>query len=228
MKYILSGGGDPPETVLVDNYYRKLLMDIASHPGPDIGFVAHAIAPKDWSFEEATHWLMNRDAFRDLQVETIKNLDAPEAFSRCKSVFLMGGNTFRLAQALRQSGVFQQLAHFDAAGIVYGCSAGAIMAGHSISTATLGKEADANDVGLEDLRGLNLAGGFDVLTHFTPDDLSAVRDHIQREKRGVICIPENSGGVLTDGRIQCLGPAPITVVTSEARVDLYEGQSSEL
>lgn len=95
------------------------------------------------------------------------NLDHEIDYSEiesCDAMYVCGGNTFALLAKIRNT-------HFDAAietfvnnGKVYlGVSAGSIVVTPSIAGAEV-EPADLNNVGLKDLRGLNIVG-FEVFPH---------------------------------------------------------------
>jgi peptidase E len=214
MAIILAGGGDPHQSLAVDLWFRTSLHQLASQRRTvDVAFVADAIAPKEWSFQRAERWLQDRDAMEGLSIKTIRQVpkNAPKLRSAL-SVFLMGGNTFRLLRTLHSPHVAAAVKYMAKRGLVYGCSAGAVVFGHSIKSALIGKEADKNEIGLQDLRGLNLLCGANVLTHFTPEDRQAAERLTNEEGRPCICIPEESGCVWNAGRLKNVGEATIELV----------------
>jgi peptidase E len=195
MKVILSGGGDPPQSILTDKYYRNLILESSSRGGADILFVPDAVIP-DWSINQAVEWL-RRDTFEDLTVE-IGYLAQIRQQPEPRSIFLMGGNTFRLLDAFLAWDTGPFLRRYANEGIVYGCSAGSIILGKSIRTAFLGQEPDANEVGLDRFEGLDLLCGLNIVPHFVEADLESVADLVDAELSGCLCIAED-GGALWDG-----------------------------
>ena len=81
---------------------------------------------------------------------------------------ITGGNTFKLLNHLRQSGLDETIKEFWQKGevVLSGFSAGAIVLSPSIETAKTGV-GDANELGITDLAGLNIIN-FEVWPHYEP------------------------------------------------------------
>ncbi len=81
-------------------------------------------------------------------------------------LMITGGNTFKLLNHLRQSGLDQAVIQFWKKGgvVLAGFSAGAIVLGPSIKTA---KTGNPSEVGLTDLSGLGIVN-FQVWPHYEP------------------------------------------------------------
>ena len=139
-------------------------------------------------------------------------------------IAIPGGNTFALLHELRSLGLMNILqGHIDAGGAVYGGSAGAILAGCDIGIAAT---ADANDVGLKDLRGLNLVDGLDVLPHYTTEQEDTARAHAIGTGRSVLCLPETSGVISTaTAELRNVGPSTAYIVHPE-RTETLEASGS--
>jgi peptidase E len=211
MAIILGGGGDPEQTPLVDQWFRREIL--ASRPASaDILFLAQAVAPDDWSFERATSWLLDREAFEGLQVEVPENLAAIGVSDDYRSMYIMGGNTFRLMDRIRKASVQRVITGAALNALVYGCSAGAVIFGADIRIAFLGAEADVDEVGLSDYSGLNLLNGFNVLPHYEPNDLADVVDFSRETKSGCVCVDESGGALWDAGRLTNLGEQPVLIV----------------
>jgi peptidase E len=96
-----------------------------------------------------------------------------EKILRANILIISGGNTFELLNNLRQSGLDRSIRDFAKKEdfILSGFSAGAIVLGPTIETATVPSGNDPNDlvdenlVGLKDLTGLGLIA-FEVFPHF--------------------------------------------------------------
>lgn len=129
-------------------------------------------------------------------------------------VAVPGGNTFDLLHALRTAGLLSLLEeHLARGGSFYGGSAGAVVAGADVGIALT---ADPNHVGLGDTRGLDLAGGCDILPHYTDGQESTARAHLGTTGRPVLCLPESSGVVLVAGTARNVGPSEVKLVTETA------------
>ena len=92
-------------------------------------------------------------------------------------LIITGGNTFKLLNHLRQSGLGETIKKFWQKGrvVLSGFSAGAIVLSPSIQTAKTGC-GDANELGLTDLTGLNIVD-FEVWPHFEPSQESKVAEY---------------------------------------------------
>lgn len=197
MTIILAGGGDPPQSISTDRHYAALIRASPARQGSDLQFIPNAVIP-DWSTDQAVDWLQ-RDSFADLSIKVVDDLAHIAELPEPRSIFLMGGNTFRLLNDILKNSAEPFLRHYAEEGILYGCSAGAIVLGQSIRSAYLGQEADTNDVGLSQFDGLDLLGGLNVLPHFVPADLDSIKGLVEEEGSGCLCIAED-GGALWDGR----------------------------
>jgi dipeptidase E len=96
------------------------------------------------------------------QIDMWKSLKGHSAadLERYRGIFIGGGNTYHLLKQLRAAGFDLSIADYTSrGGVVYGGSAGAIIMGQDISPCA---HIDPNNVGLTDLRGLNLLDGDSV------------------------------------------------------------------
>ncbi len=84
-------------------------------------------------------------------------------------VYVNGGNTFEILDHLRNLKIDRYLKQGVKAGKLYfGVSAGSIIAGPSIESAGEGSEGDRNNIGLIDLKGLELTN-IVIVPHFRPE-----------------------------------------------------------
>ena len=133
-------------------------------------------------------------------IDEIKKFDA---------VYIGGGNTFKLMKEFKDS-TFDKLLidfyHFG--GHIYGGSAGAIILGENIITAS---KDDINEVGLKDLRGLNLCNEYSILCHYTPKDDEFINNLIKNHKIKIIALQENSGIIVKNREISPVGYGEIYI-----------------
>src|SRR3989338_2370807 len=85
--------------------------------------------------------------------------------------------------------------------IIYGGSAGAIIFGRDISTASFGACKDKNIVKLKDSRCLNLVNNYDLQCHYLPKEKPQVLNHMKKSKTPIIALPEDSGILVEDNKI---------------------------
>lgn len=92
-------------------------------------------------------------------------------------LIITGGNTFKLLNHLRQSGLSETIREFWQRGnvVLSGFSAGAIVLSPSIETAKAGA-GDANELGITDLTGLGIVD-FEIWPHYEPGQEMEVAEY---------------------------------------------------
>src|SRR5688572_14846997 len=108
MRLILAGGGDASQSILTDEFYISLLEK------GNILFLPQAISPETWSYERAFEWIQKPVPFKKLEIFMWNNLDDKRYgdVEKFESIYLMGGNTFKLLKVLRDTGFDQLLSKF--------------------------------------------------------------------------------------------------------------------
>lgn len=198
----LSGGGNEEDSRLIDEYFLSAL------PNKKILYVPIAMT-KTFSFEQCYDWITStlpncsRD---DVWIDMATKLDMvsfSDLFSY-DAVYLGGGNTFYLLDTLRKTGFDQKLKEFFLAGrCIYGGSAGAIVLGGSIETASF---FDSNDPKIERLDGLGLVQNYLIWPHYEPvHDLLVERLSARNSKMSIIAMPERGGVRIFDEKIESIG-----------------------
>ncbi len=93
-------------------------------------------------------------------------------------------------------------------GIVYGGSAGAIILGKDIRTAS-----EAKGISLDDYEGLNVLGEYSVLCHYNSEggNKREILELTSIIKSPIISIPEKSGVISTSGKLLVLGNEHVDV-----------------
>jgi dipeptidase E len=224
MTFILNGGGDAQATAPIDS----LLAD--ELPRRTMLYVPHAVAPSPWSFDRALEWLRGHEALDGIEITMWTELQG-HGYSELDdfdAIYLMGGNTFVLLAALRSSGFDALLDKFAASKrVICGVSAGAIVLGQNIATASLGDEADENTVGLTDLSGLKLLGDYQVHTHYTDEDRPGMTQYVRDSGPAtkVICIPEDAGVIVSDYRREVVGGSSIVIYTADEQEAVSPGST---
>lgn len=201
-RLIFAGGGNAADSVAIDRVFadwsrggRTLYLPIA------MDGVKHSHAScLDW-FRAAFDPL----GLRDVEMWTDLESHRHEFLSRFASIYVGGGNTFRLLKLVRESGFYFALEEFvRLGGAVYGGSAGAILIGKSIATCV---HVDVNDVGITDLRGLNFAHGRSIWCHYTEADDERIAAYRRATGKAIWAIPERAGIVVEGDQIRVLGTA---------------------
>lgn len=129
----------------------------------------------------------------------------PELRSALESeaLYLSGGNTFYFLKNLRRSGLLPELhGYVKKGGVLFGVSAGSIIMTPTIALSGLVPgEADENEVGLRNLKGLGLVN-FEVYPHYSQSRASvrALRQYTKPLSKRVYAFPDGSG-VVVNGSI---------------------------
>jgi dipeptidase E len=198
---ILGGGGSADEELVVLDYYARLIGR-----GGNVLYLPVAAPDSETNIERYRRWIASVLPPRRLRVGDIWpafEAHKPDELDSFDSVFLGGGNTFRLLQQLRASGFAQALIDFCRSGrTIYGGSAGAIVFGRDISSCAY---HDANDVGLTDTQGLDLCGGYSVWCHFEPEQEESIERHVRASGESLIVLASTSGAVVTEEGVFGLG-----------------------
>jgi len=184
---ILAGGGNPQEVVEIDDYFAGFVDKTKK-----VIYIPIAMEPECFTYEECYKWfasvysnygIVNFEMWTELKNRTL-NCD------EVAGVFIGGGNTFKLLKYIKDTGFDKVLKQYiDNNGIVYGGSAGAIILGKTIGTAT---HADKNNVNLIDFSGLNCLYDYDIWCHYTDEDEQLVLGY----EYPLIIMHKNSGLVV--------------------------------
>lgn len=149
---------------------------------------------------------------QQIDMWTTLNGHQPAELGAYAGIFIGGGNTYWLLHQLRAGGFDGAIRRYaQEGGAVYGGSAGAIVLGANISTCA---HMDHNDVGLTDMRGLDLLDGHAVWCHFQPSDYPLCQAFIMRTRIATFLLAETSG-VWRRGREDyvALGAPPARLIT---------------
>lgn len=201
-KLLLTSSGLTPE--LSETFLR--LLEIKPQE-TNVGFIATASEQET----EAPYVLKDRASLEALGFTTVIDVDIkqPDGLAKldsCQVVFVAGGNTYYLLHWMRKGGFDQKLKQLLSDGKFYvGASAGSMVLGTSIETATLG-EPDRNDVGLEDLRALRQVP-FMIAPHFV-DSQQVELDAFAKKAalRPIVGLEDGQAILCIGDRYKLLGP----------------------
>lgn len=227
MDLILAGGGNEDQSRTVDTYF----LDLFNHAKTML-YIPIAI-----DFEKRPHtpssvyqWIcetFDRLGFSNIDMTTDLENISFDRLSSFGSVYIGGGNTFRLLKLFKETGFYDLLAKYinEAIGPVYGGSAGAILFGHTITTARLGEQIDPELPGFKDYDSYNHVGGMDVDVHYFPRHDDEVQEYIKKHRRPVISIPEESAIHVTKDKnsqsvIKAIGDQPVYIFDSQGKSEL--------
>lgn len=197
---ILGGGGD--EKVAFDSH-KYFYESLGSQK--KVLYIPVAMDPNEHSWSSCFNWF--NLAFSEIGNISINMLTefrglSFDFLSQYEGVYVGGGNTFKLLNIFKSCDFDQLLIQYiNNGGIYYGGSAGAIIMGKTIDTAT---DYDTNEVGLKDLNGLNLVDDYSIWPHYISDNKQIVTNW--RKSNGkVICIGEDSALIINNQNHEFLG-----------------------
>ena len=205
VRIILAGGGGAEDSRPIDELLIKLIP-----PGEKLLYIP--IAWKSGDFKTCYDWFT--DTFGALgfsNIEMWTNLEGRKLkdLKDIGAIYLGGGNTFSLLHDLRQSGFYNVLkGYIDSNRIIYGGSAGAIIWGKDIRTASFGRDSDENSVGIKEFSGLNQVRGYSIQCHYMPDQDNELMDFVKHHNVPVIALPERSGLFVENQTITVKGYEP--------------------
>ena len=210
MGIFLTGGGDQEYFKEIDRYF------ISQIPAPGKVLVI-PFATDDEDFEDVKERL--EDVFLGNYIKEVNLLDKPRGLTsdeleRYSAVYIEGGNTFQLIQAVRESELFNSLKAFSKLDKpIYADSAGAILLGADTETAFLGDDPDSDDQKLQSYRGLDIIPPWSIHAHYDSSEDDALTQLVYDKANPVIAIPEEGGVLLESGTIFSMGEAPISLFT---------------
>ena len=203
---LLSGGGRKADVSLV-----KLLVKSIPENGRLL-YIPVAIPLARISYGQCYDWITSthgRNGLKRIDMWTDLKDRRYEDLARYSAVFIGGGNTFSLLRQIREAGFDRLLLEYIMNGLpVYGGSAGAIILGKDIGTAYFGGDADKNEVGLKDLKGLDVARGYSIACHHN----GLKYDHFAAEYSQTTGIPtialrDGTGIQVKNHKILVIGPS---------------------
>ena len=193
-RMILAGGGDASDSKPLDDLFVSLLQP------KKILYIP--LAWKTGDFNCCKEWFSS--IFDDFEMWIDLHNKTAEDVERFGGIYIGGGNTFSLLHDLRTTGFDKLLLLFlDSGKPIYGGSAGAIIFGSSIKTASLGKDSDSNDVGLKDLSGFNIVQGYSIQCHYEEGQDDELKELSRHQK--IIALSERSGIIVDDIEIKVIG-----------------------
>ncbi len=218
----LSGGGGRKDSRLLDRAFAKKVKK-----GKRILYIPIAMPEKQHTFGSCFEWIRGTlkpfgitkiDMWTDLSGRNYKALKQYDA------VYIGGGNTFYLLKTIRDSGFDKLLLRYlKDGGVYYGGSAGAIITGKDIGTSYVGGASDKNIVGLKNLRGLNLVNGYSIVCHYAEKYDKGAKSYIKRYRANMLCLPEETGLYVSDGKIKVMGTKKVAVFTRSGKRILGKG-----
>lgn len=206
MKLILCGGGWGKKTIIPNKAFEGII-----DPSKPILYIPVAREKRAPAYQDCTEWLLNEfSGITHGPIDTIESTDsiANIDLSAYTAIFIGGGNTYKLLKELKDSGAMQDIINYiNNGGIIYGCSAGAIVFGQNINCCSY---EDSNDVGLKDMRGFDLIFGCNLSAHYmnADDQTNEIATKLLSEQScitPVIALPEEDSLYINGDSIQIIG-----------------------
>lgn len=211
MKLILAGGGGAEASKKVDEYFLNLV---------DTGKVLYLpIAMPTEKHNSCQKWFsetFSRLGFSNFNMWSDVSDKSYEDLREFSAVYIGGGNTYLLLDTLRQTGFDKHLIKYaENGGITYGGSAGAIVLGSIIDTASFGNVCDKNEVGISNTNGLGLIGDYVVKCHYDESEKTELEDFCREKGVSAVALREESGLFWDNGAIQSIGSEPVYMFNPE-------------
>lgn len=218
MKLLLNGGGGSNELKPA----MKILDEIMDHSKP-ILYVPLAMDESEHPYDGCYEWFQNVIVGMNIcGVDMARSFEdfANFNFDNYSSIFIGGGNTYKLLKGIKENGIFEKIKdYFNKGGIITGGSAGAVIFGEDINIIST---MDRNEVELKDTKGFDCLNGISIFPHYTntksklTDEENEIRTAgftnaitvFSKEKGEVIAIPEEDTIYVHDGMYEIIGTRP--------------------
>jgi len=216
VRIILAGGGGASDSVPLDEQFARWTA-----PGP----VLYWPFASDTSPEACLLWF--ESTYGPLGViDTVmwRSLDEMEGVDLAvySGVYIGGGNTFLLLDSVRRANAAERLTEYAGdRGVIYGGSAGAILLGRDIGTA---RRMDANEVGLLDTAGLDMALGHAIWCHYQPTERPLIQEWSRETGHPVLALSERTGIVREADHLGVVGIDPVLRIEGEQTRELQVGE----
>jgi dipeptidase E len=173
-----------------------------------IAFVTTAANPE----KNRDYISMRQDQLQSLGVRKIYPVDVADGqnelhlkqLQAAHVIWIDGGNTMYLLDRFNAAGLSPLMREIVKGKLYVGVSAGSIIATPTIAIASV-EPADANDVGIKDLRGFGLVD-FEVSPH-TPDlvPIRNIEDYARKNQTPLYAFDDRTALRITDGKVEILG-----------------------
>lgn len=190
-KIILSGGGDIKTSLKIDREYFSLLSS-----GSKILYIPLALDRDMTGFESCYDWfsklISEHSNRKDIDFTMLLENDSIPDFEIYDSIYIGGGNTFKLLKYIYKNNIDKSLKKYiQNGGIFYGGSAGAMILGYDIRTVE-----EENDKSYSQFLGLNLLGENSIICHYVLSLDKKIFESVKKINSKIIALPEDSGLVL--------------------------------
>ncbi len=200
--FILTGGGDSKYFKEIDLYFKSLMPEKSNI----------LLIPLASNRRNHAYCLKRiKTTFRQLKFNKIDvcsdltKLDA-HYLSLFHAIYIDGGNTYQLLQALKVANTKKLFTTFLAkGGIINADSAGAIVLGRNIKTAAIGEHADDKKIDLKSYLGLNFFYGLNIHCHYRPDFEQNEVLAFSSKYGPTLCLTERTSLSIIASKVQVIG-----------------------
>lgn len=202
----LAGGGSEIDSKQLDD---KFVETVKERGG--MGIVYIPMAMPSHRFAGALGWFtpIFQNRVDKIEMWTDFKNKTKNDIAKLGGIYIGGGDTVRLLQALQESGFDNVLAaYIKDGGVVYGGSAGAIILGKDIRTAP---ETEKDH--LDNYSGLNVLEEYSVTCHFKQEETSHYQDISKRIASPIIALSEQSGVRISGANLEIVGSNSIFIIS---------------
>lgn len=216
LNLFLGGGGGKDDSILLDQEFEKTVPQ-------DKEIIYIPLATEDLAPDACLSWITSVFPKRKINMWRELNSRDFSQLAAAGAVYIGGGNTFKLLDLFRKTGFDKALSGYaNNGGIVYGGSAGAIILSYDLSTC----HGDVNNMGIVDVKALNLLNNDAVWCHYKEDDDIEIFKLIsQKHLSRIIALSERTGAHFTSGAYSVVGFDPAYVFQNENKTSVSPGGS---
>jgi dipeptidase E len=188
---ILGGGGDFDISFKLDEKYFSLLDD-----GSKILYIPIALSRTKIGYEACYDWfskiISGHSRDKDIDFSMLLENDQIPNLKEYNSIYLGGGNTYKLLDYIYQNNMAEKFANFvNCGGVIYGGSAGAIIFGKDIRTVE-----EENDKNYPNFLGLNIFKDKSIICHYEQSFDQKIFISAEKINSSIAALPEDSGLIL--------------------------------
>lgn len=221
MRLILNGGGSD------EKIKESLELFAREVNGGKVLYIPLAWA--NGKMEECINWFRGQvSQFGITDIEQILNPNnlTKQKLKEASGIFIGGGNTYQLLNALKETCAFENLKEYvENGGLVMGGSAGALIFGERIDTCLKDELVikscnDENKVGLKDTKGFNCINGYSIFPHYKklPEQYADTQKRVEKLlKQGynLVCLPEETSLWINGDQMKVIGQKPAEIFTDQ-------------
>jgi dipeptidase E len=195
----------------------------AAFPGSKrVLFIPVALSENVCSYGERYDWI--REVFPKLRFDIWGDIAGRtwDEIKKYDAVYIAGGNTYLLLKLILTTKFDKLLLkYYYHSGIIYGSSAGAIILGEDIRSASFGGDADKNKFRLKKFAGLRLLKKYSVQCHYEPSDDESVSYCAKKHMMRIIALPDGTGLLVEGKNIRVIGESKAVLFNKSSKVAYF-------